>query len=212
MGGGQRGGMFVALTALLVLSVVGCGSSDEEPDPGTGQRDEHGAQEDVLPRPVTVPAVDREASPYPQGDPVRVIVPAIGVDARLVRLGLNPDRSMEVPDFGLAGWYAKGPKPGHPGPAVIAAHVNSRAGPDVFYRLRELQPGHEVRVVFDSGDEVTFVVDSREQVPKDHLPADRIWPVTNDRILTLITCGGEFDTAVRRHRDNVIVYTSPADA
>jgi hypothetical protein len=205
--------MFVALAALLVLSLAACGSSgDDDPEPGAAPRIAQDPHDDIQPRPVAIPAIDREASGYPQGDPVRVIVPAIGVDARLVRLGLNPDRSMEVPDFGLAGWYAEGPKPGHPGPAVIAAHVNSRAGPDVFYRLRELQPGHEVRVVFDSGDEVTFVVDSREQVPKDHLPADRIWPVTNDRMLTLITCGGEFDTAVRRHRDNVIVYSSPAGA
>lgn len=205
--------MFVALTALLVLSVAGCrGGPDEEAAPRIEPEatDTVASSGEVEPRPVALPVVDREADSYPQGEPVRVVVPAIGVDARLVRLGLNPDRSMEVPDFGLAGWYAEGPKPGHPGPAVVAAHVNSRAGPDVFYRLRELQPGHEVRVTFDSGDEVTFVVESREQVPKDHLPADRIWPVTNDRMLTLITCGGEFDTSVRSHRENVIVYTSPA--
>jgi hypothetical protein len=48
---------------------------------------------------------------------------------------------------------------------------------------------------------------SREQAPKEQLPGDRIWPVTADRLLTLITCGGEFDRSVRHYRDNIIVYT-----
>jgi hypothetical protein len=58
---------------------------------------------------------------------------------------------------------------------------------------------------------VTFVVTSSERIPKDDLPGDRIWPVTNDRLLTLITCGGEFDRSVRHYRDNVIVYTEPLE-
>jgi hypothetical protein len=48
--------------------------------------------------------------------------------------------------------------------------------------------------VHDSrGDEVVFLVGSSEQVPKDELPGARIWPLTAHRLLTLITCGGEFD-------------------
>jgi LPXTG-site transpeptidase (sortase) family protein len=161
----------------------------------------------VAPEPTPEP--EPEAAPDPAGEPVRVRVPAIDVDADLVELGLEPDGAMEVPDFGLAGWYAEGPKPGHRGPAAIAAHVDSRAGPDVFFRLQELEEGDEVHVGYDSGDEVTFVVTASERVPKDDLPADRIWPVTSDRLLTLITCGGEFDREIRHYRDNIIVYTEP---
>jgi LPXTG-site transpeptidase (sortase) family protein len=158
------------------------------------------------------PEPEPEADPDPQGEPVRVQVPAIDVDAELVELGLEPDGAMEVPDFGLAGWYAEGPRPGHPGPAAIAAHVDSRAGPDVFFRLRELEAGDEVHVVYDSGDEVTFVVTEVERTPKDELPVERIWPVTDERSLTLITCGGDFDREVRHYRDNVIAYTAPLES
>jgi sortase (surface protein transpeptidase) len=203
--------MRVAATALLALGVVGCGTASEP------------AAELASPAPTTVPAPTPEpepeperdpapaAAPVPDGEPTRVVIPAIDVDAELVPVGLDGDGAMDVPDFGLAGWYTEGPAPGHPGPAAIAAHVDSRAGPDVFYRLRELAPGDEVHVTYDSGDEVSFVVRVREQAPKDELPGDRIWPVTSERLLTLITCGGDFDRGVRSYEDNVIVYTEPLD-
>jgi sortase (surface protein transpeptidase) len=145
----------------------------------------------------------------PTGSPERVIIDAIGVDAELVDLGLQPDGAMEVPDFGAAGWYREGPPPGHPGPAVVAAHVDSRSGPDVFFRLRELAVGDRIEIRYDAGDAVTFRVVSGERVPKDDLPGDRIWPVTDEPLLTLITCGGEFDRSVRHYRDNVLVYAVP---
>jgi hypothetical protein len=147
----------------------------------------------------------------PRGEPIRVLIPAIDVDADLVPLGLRSDRAMEVPDFGLAGWYAEGPRPGHPGPAVLAAHVDSRAGPDVFFRLRELAAGDRVHVLYDSGDRVTFVVTWSERTPKDALPVASMWPLTGDRLLALITCGGAFDSDARSYRDNIVVYTVPLD-
>jgi sortase (surface protein transpeptidase) len=199
----------VAVTALLGVLLVGCGSVEEVPEPVSAP---------VPPPPTTTaspapsapmpdPDPEPELEPVPEGRPLRVVIPRIDVDVELVPIGLDDDGAMDVPDFGLAGWYTEGPAPGHPGPAAIAAHVDSRAGPDVFYRLRELAPGDEVHVTYDSGDEVAFVVREREQAPKDELPGDRIWPVTSDRLLTLITCGGDFDRGVRSYRDNIIVYT-----
>jgi sortase (surface protein transpeptidase) len=145
----------------------------------------------------------------PRGEPDRVLIPAIGVDVALVPLGLRTDRAMEVPEFGSAGWYAEGPRPGHPGPAVLAGHVDSWSGPGVFYRLRDLVAGDRVHVEYDSGDLVTFVVVRSEQTQKDALPVASIWPLTNDRLLALITCGGRFDRTARSYRDNVIVYATP---
>lgn len=195
----------VVMVALLALVASACGQAESDPPSADLEAVDPGPPvEEVVEPPVV------EEPPGPAGEPVRVVVEAIAVDAELVELGLEPDGSMEVPDFGLAGWYAEGPRPGHPGPAVIAAHVDSRAGPDVFYRLRDLVPGDEIDVHYDSGDTASFVVESSERTPKDELPGDRIWPVTADRLLTLITCGGEFDRNVRHYRDNIVVYSVPA--
>ena len=142
--------------------------------------------------------------------PVRVRIPAIGVDARLRPIGLHDDGSMEVPDFGMAGWYRLGPRPGEPGPAVVVAHVDSYEGPDVFFRLRELSPGDEIEVRHKDGTWSRFVVQSTEQQLKEKLPVDRIWNRTRDPVLRLVTCGGEFDEVERHYRSNVIVYAGPA--
>ena len=140
------------------------------------------------------------------GKPVRVVIPAIDVDAELVDLGIHDDGSMEVPNFGLAGWYAPGPRPGEPGPAVIAAHVDSVRGPDVFYRLSELGAGDKITVRHADGSRTAFRVQRSEQQLKEELPAERIWNDTEKVVLRLITCGGDFDPNERSYRSNVIVY------
>jgi sortase (surface protein transpeptidase) len=155
------------------------------------------------------PALPSDASspePEPVPKPVRVVIPAIDVDAELVGLGIHDDGSMEVPNFGLAGWYEPGPRPGQPGPAVIAAHVDSVRGPDVFFRLKDLGAGDKITVEHADGDTTTFRVQRSEQQLKEELPADRIWNDTDDVVLRLITCGGDFDPDERSYRSNVIVY------
>lgn len=150
--------------------------------------------------------VDSTAAGTALGTPTRVSIPAIGVDASLVAVGLNPDASMQTPDFGHAAWYRPGPKPGEAGPAVVVAHVDSKAhGPDVFYRLRELKPGDRVTVHY-ADTERTFEVTGREQTKKSALPTDRIWNTTGEPVLRLITCGGAFDSAAHSYLDNIIVY------
>jgi len=142
----------------------------------------------------------------PPSPPVRVEIPAIGVSSSLVRLGLNPDRTMEVPgDFQVAGWFTGAPQPGQLGPAVIAGHVDSRTGPAVFYRLRDLRPGDQIRVVRADRGVVRFKVDSLASYPKQSLPPDAVYGATTTPALRLITCAGSFDRSSRSYRDNLVV-------
>lgn len=181
-----------ALSAVLLTLVVSIGGCSSEPA--------------ADPRPVQSPASIRaSAQPAVVGEPTRVVIPAIGVDATLRGVGLNTDGSMRIPDFGEAGWYDPGPRPGAPGPAVLVAHVHSPAGPDVFARLHELEPGDRVTVHRTDGNS-TFVVEGSEQVPKEDLPRDRIWASIDEPVLRLITCGGEFDPRLGGYPDNTIVY------
>ena len=142
----------------------------------------------------------------PLSAPVRVEIPAIGVSSSLVRLGLNPDGTMQVPgDFQVAGWFTGAPQPGQLGPAVIAGHVDSRTGPAVFYRLRDLRPGDEVRVVRADHRVVRFRVDSLASYPKQALPDDAVYGATTTPALRLITCAGTFDRSRHSYRDNLVV-------
>jgi sortase (surface protein transpeptidase) len=170
-----------ALALLTTLAIGGCGAA-------------------------TAPAAPvADPAPVQVGIPTRVEISAIDVDADLAPIGLRTDGAMQTPDFGLAAWYELGPRPGSAGPAVLLAHVDSQAGPDVFHRLRELAPGDRVTVHGQDGA-ATFEVDSSEQVAKNRLPYDRIWSDTDDPVLRLITCGGSFDAGTGHYLDNVIVY------
>jgi hypothetical protein len=141
--------------------------------------------------------------------PLGVRIPAIGVDATsLVPLAIIPATGeLAAPaEFDQTGWYAAGPVPGEPGPAVIAAHVDSRRGPAVFFRLKELRPGDKVYVPRSDGSTATFTVTGVERYPKNVFPTQKVHGPTPDRALRLITCGGSFDYAKRSYRDNIVVY------
>ena len=141
--------------------------------------------------------------------PARLEIPAIGVSTPLVRLGRLPDGSIEVPHaWNTAGWYDQGPRPGQPGPAVLLGHVDSKTGPAVFYRLRDLRPGDIVRVGLTDGRTLVFRVQRTERYPKDKFPTQAVYFPTLDRELRLITCGGDFDYAKGSYVDNIVVYAT----
>ncbi len=148
----------------------------------------------------------------PVARPVAVDVPAIGVTSDLLRLGLNPDGTVEVPPLGpddQAGWYGNGPAPGAVGPAVLLGHVDSAEhGPGVFYDLGALEPGDEVTVTREDGTVAVFAVDRVERHPKDDFPTIDVYGDTDDAQLRLITCGGAFDPGAGSYEDNVIAFAT----
>ncbi|MBE3202720.1 class F sortase [Frankia sp. CH37] len=140
-------------------------------------------------------------------EPVRVRIPAISVSAPVVSLTLDDSGRLRAPSrFEETGWNAAGPEPGEPGTAVIAGHVDSRTGPAVFFRLRELVAGDRVEVERADGSSAVFVVRRRAWFPKDALPAAEVYGPTGAPELRLITCGGVFDRARSSYRDNLVVF------
>ena len=141
--------------------------------------------------------------------PVTIRIPSIEVEAPIVGLGLREDGAIEVPkETAETGWWRGGPEPGEPGPAVILGHVDSRVGPAVFYRLRELDPGDEIHIDREDGTTVTYVVEASERHGKDVFPTDAVYGATEQPTLRLVTCGGEFDYDVRSYEDNFIVFAT----
>ena len=70
----------------------------------------------------------------PGSRPVRLQIPALGVDTGLLDLGLRDDGTLEVPPDGASvGWFTGGPSPGALGPAVIVGHVDWAGELGLFY-------------------------------------------------------------------------------
>lgn len=140
---------------------------------------------------------------------MHLTVPGIGVDTRLVRLGLNDDGTVEVPTAPeTAGWFDLGTVPGRRGSAVILGHVDSADGPAVFAGLSTLRAGDRMQVVLSDAATVAFEVTSLETYANADFPARRVYAGSlRERTLNLVTCGGEYDRERGGYQSNVVVYT-----
>lgn len=160
----------------------------------------------------TGPSTTPPSSAATQSDrPVRVQVPALGIDAPVILLGLDPDKRLEVPGNATdTGWWSGGSVPGTEGPAVIVGHVNYKGQAGVFQEIGQLEPGERVEVMLDDGTDAVFVVDRIEQHAKDAFPTDAVYGPTAGSELRLITCGGDFDRSSGHYEDNIVVFASAA--
>lgn len=161
------------------------------PEPATGSSDARGAVEAILVRSV----------------PLRLDVPSVGIHTDLMKLRLNSDKTLEVPDSPmLAGWYTGSPTPGEQGPSVIAGHVDSReTGPAVFYRLGEIAIGDRIRIGRTDGSIVIFDVLAVRVYSKSAFPTQTVYGNTQQATLRLITCG-DWNDETNKYDGNVVVF------
>jgi LPXTG-site transpeptidase (sortase) family protein len=144
--------------------------------------------------------------------PVSVDIPAIGVHARLLHLGVTRGGAIEVPSLRTqadeAAWYKYSPAPGQPGASVIEGHVDTYQGPAVFFRLGALRPGDKVRVKLADGVVAVFRVTGVRLYAKSRFPARTIYRSPRYAALRLITCGGAFDYSTRNYLSSVVVFAA----
>jgi hypothetical protein len=185
----RAAGLLAGLVLLLALPLSGC---SKQPEPAAASFRAAGSQSAVAP-------------------PVRVRIPAAHVDTPLQRLGRAADGTLQVPSrWDVAGWYAEGPRPGQPGPAVIVGHVDSTSGPAVFFHLSTLDAGDLIYVDRADRSTAAFRVTSLSRIPSNRFPTDLVYAPTLEVSLRLLTCGGTFDSTTKQYRDNVIVFAVPA--
>jgi len=158
------------------------------------------------------PRSRRELNPAPlhRSRPLTVRIPAIGVDARIIPLGLGNDHVVNVPSLStpmLTSWFDGGVTPGQVGPAVLFGHVDSAVtGPAVFYRLGDLRPGDLIYVSREDRRTAVFQVDAVDLYSENSFPDSTIYGSTAEPVLRLVTCGGGFDTRTHLYLDRTVAY------
>jgi hypothetical protein len=207
--GDWRAWMARAALALTVLSSAFC----QIAGPGSGVAAASPPPDAVAPGSPAPRYVRRlgDAAPLPPraGLPVRLKIPAIGVDAPVEQVGKTPDGAMEVPrDFYDTAWYQLGPRPGETGNAVIDGHVDSTTGKAIFWDLRKLVHGEQIIVVGDDGVERHFVVSDTGAYATADVPLARVFGPATGAHLNLITCDSNttFNQTTHSYDGNLIVY------
>ena len=158
----------------------------------------------------SVPTLDGAvAKPLAFSRPVQIEIPKLDVNAPVMRLGLAANHTVAVPPLGnhnLAGWYDGSVTPGQKGTAVILGHVDSFTGISVFFYIKTLRRGNQIKVMRANGSTAIFTVDGVQKVVKTTFPTSDVYGMVKYPGLRLITCGGPFDTATRQYLDDIVVY------
>jgi LPXTG-site transpeptidase (sortase) family protein len=144
----------------------------------------------------------------PPGTPVTLSIPAIHVQAAVEQVGLDKDNAMATPTkWEDVGWYMLGPKPGEPGNAVMAGHLDSKTDMAVFWHLKDLKPGDTVTVTDDKGKERVFRVRELKEYKEDKAPIEEIFGNVSGTHLNLITCGGTWNKDAHQYDTRLVVFT-----
>ncbi|MQA15635.1 MAG: class F sortase [Pseudonocardiaceae bacterium] len=203
----------VAVLALGGIGLVGYGLTQQQVA-ATPASASQGGSDPPAPPAAAPPRASPPATgpgPLPPSPPTSISIPAIGVTSPVNPVGLNPDRTLEVPAPGplydQAAWYRGSVTPGEIGPSVIIGHVDSAAnGPSVFFDLAALAPTERFTITRADGTTLTFQVDGVRTYPKDAFPTDTVYGGTARPEVRLITCGGPFDSTSGSYRSNTVVY------
>jgi hypothetical protein len=149
-------------------------------------------------------------APLSRSVPVSLRIPAIGVTARVIPLGLTAGGGVAVPPLSapfVTSWYDRGSAPGEDGPAVLLGHVDAAAvGPAVFYKLGDLVPGDLVYVTRRDRRTAVFRVTAVALYPEQRFPTKQVYGFTPNPTLRLITCGGDYDAQTHHYLGRTIAF------
>jgi len=214
-GSADEGPQGIELRTILIvgLVLVAVGAFVVAHALGAGSKLPPAAAQDI---PVTVgttvpfaPDPASVAAPLTASTPMRIEIPAIGINAPVTRLDLNADGTVQVPplsNHNLAGWYDRSVMPGARGTSVILGHVDDYAGASVFFGIKNLRKGDAVYVVRADGETATFAVDGVQKAAKTNFPTSDVYGNVPYPALRLVTCGGPFNAKTGEYLDSIVVY------
>ncbi len=170
----------------------------------TGYSDQSRVGASALPTKTSSQLVTRVFSMV-RSSPIRIQIPSIGVDSKLMKLGLLKDGSLQVPPSAFpAGWYSGSPSPGELGPSIIAGHIDWN-GPGVFYRLNRMKLGDQIQIGRADGTTATFTVTRIAAFLKSKFPTNAVYGDLNYPGLRLITCG-DYDFKTHKYLRDTVVF------
>jgi LPXTG-site transpeptidase (sortase) family protein len=163
--------------------------------------------------------LEEVAQTYIKGQPERIVIPEINLDAPVSGIGLVRVQNGEetyyqwaVPDEFRAGWHNTSAPLGKAGNTVLNGHHNING--EVFRDLINLEEGAEI-VIYDRERPFTYTVSLVELLPERDQPlevrvenAKWIAPTEDERI-TLVTCWPYADNS---HRVVVVAYPTDTGA
>ena len=205
--------LILRLVALVMILLLGaCGSFASKKGELHTARTNSGMSTPTMGMLATQPARRMAEGPISLLLPVRLVIPAIEINASIESVGIRSDSDLATPTrhpWEDVGWYDLGPFPSERGSAVLDGHLDRPGGsPAVFWRLRDMQVGGDVQVIGSTGKALHFRVTRIAYYPPDQAPLQDIFGNLGGRYLNLITCAGDWIPSQHQTTLRLVVYTS----
>lgn len=195
------GGAVVVLLAAAILLVHATAPRAHDPAPARHRTSI------ATPSPTPSLPPDLQAIVGQVSTPVRLVIPALGVNATVEDVGIGSGGQMGTPtQVDDVGWYQLGVRPGASGDAIIDGHLDWYDNPcTVFCHLASLRPGDVVKVDRADGTQVSFSVDSLKTYPYDATPPS-FFAQYGPPQLSLVTCAGSWDEGKATYTQRLVVH------
>lgn len=156
----------------------------------------------------------RDPGGIPQGLPVRLQIPVIGVDSAIEDAVVTPDGRMDVPARSVnVAWFALGPHPGQVGSAVIGGHFGIENGvPFVFYNLDKVKVGDKIYIIDDKNATLAFQVKAIKSFDRNGDSTTVFTSQDGIAHLNLITCEGVWNQVNGAYPQRLVVFTNAIPA
>lgn len=208
-----RKNLFISLTLILALSLIAYGSwglwkryrATNNPNPVVSNESVTDSTDEPDETPPDLACSDYKVTN--PGYPRLIEIPKIGVKGCIQRVGIDQNNAVAVPgNVHVAGWYINSPAPGDKGVSLIDGHVQGRYSSAIFGDLDKLEAGDIVNITKGDDSKSNFEVVDVESYSVDQATQNLFESVEGvDNQLTLITCGGSYDSKSRTYDERVIV-------
>jgi sortase (surface protein transpeptidase) len=138
--------------------------------------------------------------------PVHIAIAAIDVEADIEIQEIIAGELQDPTGPTLVTWYKETSRLGERGNGVYAGHLNYWGVPEgVFFAIKTLLPGDAIVLTGANGEDFTYAVVWVENQPGQEPPSAEVLGPTEEESITLITCGGEWDTTIAEYNERTTV-------
>ena len=139
--------------------------------------------------------------------PRKIIIPRLEIDSCIQKVGVDQHDAIAVPsNIHVAGWFVDSAIPGESGVSIIDGHAGGRYTNGIFKHLNQLSPDDIIEIQIGDGRPQSFAVISVESYSVKETSREQYRHIEGvESQLTLVTCGGDYDSEQQSYDQRVIV-------
>lgn len=151
----------------------------------------------------------------PADQPRYIKIPSIGVNARVMTVGVTSDGNIDAPqNLNDTAWYDGSAKPDQEGQVFIDGHTSFASHlAAAFNALPQLKKGAKITVELGSGKKVNYTVTKTESADANKIDMSKVLSTqgASKKGLSLMTCTGTFNYRTQTSDKRFLVYAEQDD-